>query len=45
MFTYLFLRERERGIEIDGQRESQTDSTVSTEPDVGLQLTNYETMA
>ena len=45
----LFLRERQRqsanGAETEGDTESETGSrflAVSTEPDVGLKLTDYE---
>ena len=52
--AYLFLRERERQSMIGGgvERVRGTDSeagsrlpVVSTEPDVGLELTDYEIMA
>ena len=51
--VYLFLRQREtehewgRVREREGDTESKTGSrlcTVSTEPDVGLELTNHEIM-
>ena len=51
LFIYLnlfFFLEREhelgRGAEKEGDRESQAGSTVSTEPNVGLELTSREIM-
>ena len=35
-------REQEQGRGRERERESQADSAVSTEPDVGLELTNCE---
>ena len=51
--VYLFLRERQRdspnrgGAEREGDTESEAGSrlqAVSTEPDAGLELTNWEIM-
>ena len=49
--VYLLLRERDRVRVGEGQRETHTQSeagsrlrAVSTEPDVGLELTNHEIM-
>ena len=46
MFIYLFLRECEqgRGRERKRERISSRLCTVSTEPDVGLGLTNHKIM-
>ena len=48
-FIYLFIvRERESvrraGAETEGERTPSRLCTVSTEPDVGLELTNHEIM-
>ena len=44
--VYLFvLRERDREPARDGQRERETENpkeAVSTEPNIGLELTNHE---
>ena len=45
--VYLFLREKEREAEREGDTESKAASrlrAVSTEPDVGLELTNRKIM-
>ena len=46
--VYLFLRETEgeqgRGREREGHTESEAGSRLCTEPNVGLELTNRETM-
>ena len=47
MFTYLFEREREQARARQREREREIPSrhhSVSTEPDVGLELTNCEIM-
>ena len=47
MFIYLFLKETEGewgGAEREGDRESQAGSGLSPEPDVGVELTNWEIM-